>query len=298
MDMTLHAGKLDAIPIGSRLGEGSEKVLEPSCESTYSNRVGGAGCCRPGGALVLREKWSSLRSLFVLIGVANCGSSSREEARVYCHDCGAKAHGNFCAHCGTKLIAAAPASSEEQRSANSPTVVASLDWADEVRYEVLVGIPEVRDSIARHASRAGKHLSAEDFLELCDKAFVPLSGASLAKIGALAVPVYSAFGVKTNKTRKELLPMPPGRVMVAVLCSLVGQGQELIGVEQAEDGCLLRATIPSDLWSFQGECLIQVERQDQGTLVEVATVIPGQLYDWGKSNRFLTHLFNEIKSTK
>ena len=215
---------------------------------------------------------------------------------MYCHCCGAKAFGNFCAHCGTKLITAAPASPAEQPAAAPQTVVTSSDWTEEVRYELLMRIPEVRDSIARHAARAGRRLSADDFMELCDKALVPLSGASLAKIGALAVPIYAALGVKTNKTRKELLLIPPGRVLVAVLCSLASQGQELVGVEQAEDGCLLRATIPSDLWSFEGECLIQVERQDQGTLVEAVTVIPGQIYDWGKSNRFLTRLFNEIKS--
>lgn len=97
---------------------------------------------------------------------------------MYCHQCGATAYGAYCSHCGTKLIIAD----------NDPEPL-SQDWADEIRYEVLLRQPEVRDLIARHASQSQKRMSAEDFLELCDKAFVPIAGVSLAKIGAIVQPI-------------------------------------------------------------------------------------------------------------
>lgn len=203
---------------------------------------------------------------------------------MYCHQCGAKAYGTYCAHCGTKLVAT------DHEIESLPQ-----DWADEIRYAVLLRHAEVRDLIARHTSQARKSLSAEDFLELCDKAFVPLAGVSLAKIGTIAQPVYAAFGIKTGKTYKERFAAPAGKVLVAVMCSLARHGQTLNKVKQGQDGCLFEAGLPSDMWSFAGDLLITLQRHEQGASVEAAVVIKGQLYDWGKSKRILTTLFDDIK---
>ena len=204
---------------------------------------------------------------------------------MYCHQCGAKAYGTYCSNCGAKLIA------NDSHLGPLPQ-----DWADEIRYEVLLSRPEVRDLIARQASQSQKRMSADDFLELCDKAFVPLTGVSLAKIGAILQPIYAKLGVKTGKTRKEFYTAPAGKVLVAAICSLARRGEPLNKVEQGLDGCLLKAGIPSDMWSFAGDFLITIQREEQGTSVEAVTIIKGQLYDWGKSKHILKELFDDIKS--
>ena len=203
---------------------------------------------------------------------------------MFCHKCGSKAHGAFCANCGAKIV-----------TADSDQEGVSQDWSDEIHYEVLMRQTEVRDLIARHAAQSQKRMSADDFLELCEKAFSPVSGVSLTKIAAIAQPVYATLGIKTGKTHKEFITAPAGKVLIAAICSLARHGQTLNKVEQGEDGCLLRAGIPSDMWSFAGELLVTVERQEQGTSVEAATVIKGQLYDWGKSKRILMELFGDVK---
>lgn len=203
---------------------------------------------------------------------------------MYCHQCGAEADGNYCSRCGAKLITAA-----------NDLEPLPQDWAHEIRYQVLLRRPEVRDLITHHASQSQKHMSADDFLGLCDKAFVPLMGVSLAKIGAIAQPIYATLGIKTGKTRNEFLTVPTGKVLVAPICSLARHGQSLNNVERGQDGCLLKASLPSDMWSFAGDLIVTIQRQEQGSSVEAATVIKGQLYDWGKSKRVLAELFNDIK---
>lgn len=203
---------------------------------------------------------------------------------MFCHQCDAKVDGDYCSDCGAKQIIA------EGGSETLPQ-----DWADEIRYEVLLQRPDVRELIARYASQSKRHMSADDFLELCDKAFVPLTGVSLAKIAEIVQPVYAALGIKTGKMRKEIFAKPAGKVLVATICSLARHGQTLDRVEQGQDGCLLKAILPSDIWSFKGDLVITIERQKQGTSVEAVAVIKGQLFDWGKSKRILRELFDDIK---
>lgn len=209
---------------------------------------------------------------------------------MFCHQCGAKAHGAYCSHCGMKIM---PAEGEPQPL---PQVHDADDdgWVNEVRYELLLKHSNVRIAIEKHASQCRKCMSAEDFLGLCDKAFSPIPGVSLTKLAAIAQPLFADLGVKTGKTRTESFKAPPGKIIVAVLCSLARHGQTLHNVEQAEDGCLFRASLPSDLWSFKGELLVTVQRQVPSTLVEAATIIRGQLYDWGKSKRAMDALLEDI----
>ncbi len=202
---------------------------------------------------------------------------------MYCHQCGAKVNGNYCSRCGAKIT-----------TANSDFEPFPKDWANEIRYETLLRHPEVRDLIARHASQSQKSMSADDFLKLCDKAFVPITGVSLALIGAIVKPIYVNLGIKTGKTRRKLFTLPAGKVLVAAICSLARHGQPLNKVIQGQDGCVLQVGLPSDMWSFAGDFLITVQRQEEGSSVEAATVIKGQLYDWGKSKRILKKLFNDI----
>ncbi len=201
---------------------------------------------------------------------------------MYCHRCGAEVHGLYCSHCGTRVLSDSAATPPER------------GWIDEIRYDVLLRHSDVRELIARYAARSPQRMSAEDFLELCDKAFVPVAGVSLVKVCAMTQPISAALGVKTGKRRKEFFTVPAGKVLVAVLCSLARHGQPIDTVEQGIDGCLLKAVLPSDIWSFEGEFLVTVQRLDQGTSVEAATHVRGQLFDWGKSGRAIRTLFNDI----
>jgi hypothetical protein len=135
-------------------------------------------------------------------------------------------------------------------------------------------------------------MTGEQFLALADK-LVPL-GVPLEGLVAVAQPLYARLGIKTGKERADQVPAPVGQVIVRALCSLARHGQTLRGVTQAADGCLLEATLPSDLFSLEGTLLVSVRRSGSQTAVSGATQIGGQLFDWGKSNRCLDQLFMDL----
>lgn len=203
---------------------------------------------------------------------------------MFCSNCGARASGNFCSGCGARL--------GKQQAAELPP----QDWVEEVQYSVLLHFSEVREHIAHHASQAKKGLSGEQFLKGCDSAFGPVFGVSLSTVASVAVPIYSRLGINTGKKRAEVVRRPPGKVIVAAICSLARYGRTLKQVHQGEDGCIIEAVVPSDVWSFEGELIITVHRCQGGTQVEAATKIPGQIFDWGKSNQCLTQLFQDLES--
>lgn len=203
---------------------------------------------------------------------------------MFCCQCGTRAEGNFCSACGARLPGAAPL----------PEAMPE-DWSDEIRYERLMLRPEVRDLIARHAASAIKRMTGEEFLGHCDKVLKSLpGGASLATVASVVQPVYARLGIRTGKRRTEVVARPPGKALVAVLCSLARRGRTLREVRQAQDGCVLQASLPSDLFSFEGDLLITIRRHEGGTLVEAAATVKGQLFDWGKSRRCLNELFEDL----
>jgi len=197
---------------------------------------------------------------------------------VYCSHCGQPAGGNFCSACGKALTAAQVPLAE----------VVPIDWRCEVNYEALLTAKEVRDRIARAGRMHRKQMSGEELLATFDK-LVPM-GVPLEKIAVLAQPLYARLGLNMTKTAQRQLPLPVGQVLVGVLCALAKEGCELTWVDQADDGCVLHATIPSSIWSFAGELLITVELAGQSTRVEANAKIPGQKFDWGRSQRLLDSL--------
>ena len=203
---------------------------------------------------------------------------------MFCSDCGEKASGKFCTSCGKPL----------DQSIQVDTTSAS-DWTVLTDYEALIRVPEVRDRIARHAARSKNKLTGEEFLECCDKVLAPLTGGvPLTLIAKFAQPLNERLGIKTGKTRCERLAERPGKVLVALLCSLAENGQKLGDVDQAIDGCTLQAAIPSDLWSLKGDLIVTVRTEGNTTVIEAGLTIPGQLYDWGKSRRALDKLFADV----
>ncbi|HWL09108.1 MAG TPA: hypothetical protein VNQ76_11945 [Planctomicrobium sp.] len=206
---------------------------------------------------------------------------------MFCTACGEKAKGKYCWKCGNAI--------EDSESSVHPIPLPLENWIQEHRYDVLIGIPEVRHRISTASAESVKTLTGEEFLQIAEKAMSPLTGGvPLSKVAAFAQPMYAKWGISTGKTRSETLPSPIGAVIVAVLCSLGRSGQEVKTIQQGTDGCVITAALPSDLHSFAGLLTISIEKKEHGTHVEAATRIQGQLFDWGKSRRSLERLFNDI----
>ena len=170
---------------------------------------------------------------------------------------------------------------------------AAGDWRHEIRYAVLIYFPEVRDRLAA-VKEDKKGISGETLLDLCDKAMTPLTKVSPKTVAAIAAPLFASLGIKTGATRTETLAGPPGQVIVDVLCTLARHGLPLGKVHQADAGCVLEAKLPADLWAYEGQLVVTIERHGDATKVTAVTTIPGQKYDWGKSNRCLETLFAEL----
>jgi hypothetical protein len=201
---------------------------------------------------------------------------------MYCTECGKPGSSKFCGHCGTAL------------GTGTELVAVPTDWSNEHRYEVLIHVPEVRERIARHASRAKASMTAEEFLQVGDKLLSPLMGGiPVGKLAAVAQPLYAKLGIRTGKRREQTLPQSIGQVLAAVLCALASAGLKIREVQQADDGCHLVAILPSDVFSFAGDVLIDLAKAGTATRLVLATNVPGQLYDWGKSHRYLNELLRE-----
>jgi hypothetical protein len=206
---------------------------------------------------------------------------------MYCSHCGAEGAHNFCSQCGRPL------------TGDIVSAEVIEDWREEVRYAVLLHFGEVRDQIAAAAAQARQGMTGEQFLELADKAFVPLGGISLVTVSSLVVPLYARLGIQTGKQRVAETTAPIGQVIVTAVCSLAKFGRELKRVQQAHDGCVLQATLPSDWRSFAGELVITIEHAPRDnhvvTRIQAHAKIPGQWYDWGKSNQCLNQLFADVQ---
>lgn len=212
---------------------------------------------------------------------------------MFCSECGARAAGKFCSHCGHSLLVIAEQTAEHNTSA-------VVDWPASIDYEAIIGVPAVRDRIARSAAQSKKRMTGEDILDLYGKALGKLSGAPVAlpmtAVAHFAQSLHAKLGIKTGKSRSATLMSPPGEVLVTILCDLAREGRALRDVQQASDGCTLVAALPSDLFSLEGDLVISVSRHLAGTHVEARTDIQGQMFDWGKSTRCLDKLFDELGS--
>ncbi len=201
---------------------------------------------------------------------------------MYCSKCGSEASGNFCWSCGTAL----------QQGSATPFVG---DWSELVDYATLVQIPEVRQRISLSASRAKPSMTGEEFMERCDKVLAPLmGGVSTAGLARICQPLYAKLGLASTKTREQHTGEPVGRVIVNVLCSMAEHDQKITQAIQMPDGCVLEASIPSDIYSFAGDLSVHVKRLDQMTSVTAIATIKGQKFDWGKTGRCVDQLFSDL----
>lgn len=174
-------------------------------------------------------------------------------------------------------------------------VDASADWADEHRFEVIIGIPVVHNAVSSCAAHARVPMSAEEFLARAGVVF-PALGKAIHR-GAVARGRGRALkrGWRTGKSQAAEIRAPIGRVIASVLCSMAFHGQVVQSVEQREDGCTLIAEIPSDRKTFGGVLQVRIDRgANHSTTLDAKAEIPGQLYDWGKSKQTLADLFADV----
>ena len=222
---------------------------------------------------------------------------------MYCSECGVKGTGKFCTACGNRLAASngadgAPSGREATGEVASfdPTVFLTIDWSELLEYEQLISIPAVRDRIARASAQSKKRMTGEEILDLYGKAMGKLTGVPLtmSTIAGFAQSAYAKMGVKTGKSLAAVFAMPTGEMIVRVLCHHAKNGRVLRDVQQLSDGCILRASLPSDLFALEGDLIVAVTRQLRATRIEAQTDIPGQMFDWGKSGRCLETLLGEL----
>jgi hypothetical protein len=159
-----------------------------------------------------------------------------------------------------------------------------VDWDNEWRYDELIKVPEVRQTIERHTKMARAPIS-EHFAKI----------APSDKLAAFAQPIFGSFGIRTGKERTGLIDAPIGRTMLRVLCSLARHAQSLRRVKQDPDGCVFDAMLPSAPMSLEGDLIVSVHRRASRTEVTASTNITGQIYDWGKSRRCLDLFFDDLQ---
>ncbi len=202
---------------------------------------------------------------------------------MYCSHCGAKETGNFCSQCGTKLATSDLETTE------------TTNWHDEIDYSKLLTIPEVGRLISQAEKNGTRNLSMEEILALFGDTLKPLTGGvSLEKIADISRPLSSKLDLKVRKNRCTTLAEPPGKIIVKFLCWLAKSDQKVVAVNQAHDGCIIEATLPSDIWSRAGNISVMVKRKNNNTLFEATSEIKGQMFDFGKSERLLDNLFEYI----
>ena len=199
----------------------------------------------------------------------------------YCSQCGRRAQGNFCSGCGCSLHASAD------------DLAAVADWRREVRYDVIASVAEVKQRVGQATAQAKMSLSGEQFLSLAES-LTP--GVPLEKLAGIVQPLYASWGVKTGKERSDTVAAPVGEAIVRVLCSLARRGQEILSVEQHDDGCTIAATLPSDMWALGGKMIVAVRRDPRGARIDASTRIEGQLFDWGKSRKRLELLLGDVRA--
>ncbi|WP_422922868.1 zinc ribbon domain-containing protein [Singulisphaera sp. PoT] len=211
---------------------------------------------------------------------------------MYCSECGTQGLGKFCTNCGTRLAAATATA-----LVDPPTPAPIVDWPREVRYDLLIAHPEVRERLSNAGNKATAGISAEQAMKFYDKFLAKaVGGVELSDIATIAVPILTRMGLQATKQRSESFEAPPGRTIVAALCSLAARGQKVKEVYQASDGCAIEAVLPSDLWSWEGTLFVTVASDGHRSRLDARTKIGGQVYDWGKSNRCLDRLVQDVRS--
>lgn len=207
---------------------------------------------------------------------------------MFCSQCGTRAKGNFCSQCGNRLRAPA----EVHILSDQDFLPRPVSWEFDCRYDVIMRTDAVRRAITRHAAAASKGISGEAMLAVYDG--ILASVVPLASLAPALQSLYGSWGIGVSRERSERIDAPIGRTMARVLCSLAKRNQAVQQVQQLDCGCIVTAVLPSSVCALQGHLTVGMEQVGQQTRIIAATSIPGQLYDWGKSQRALNALFQDM----
>ncbi|WP_432929192.1 hypothetical protein ACQPZZ_04430 [Microbispora sp. CA-135349] len=172
-------------------------------------------------------------------------------------------------------------------------------WKTEHRLSHLMSYPYVSFLIQQAAQGAQKQISAEKFLAVVGGSIgaatgMPLLG-TMFQAGSVLAQLYGAMGVKVQKSRRASYQRPIGQVIVALLCALARGGYSVNQALQDSSGCAIKAHLPSSWLSWKGTISAAVAGDANRTYLEVGIHIPGQAYDWGRSNKILVSMFSEIE---
>lgn len=203
---------------------------------------------------------------------------------MYCSECGQKAWGKFCSHCGAAL-----ASLADQNDM-------AIDWRESCDYDRIVRAPEVQARIEA-AKAAGPKISGSQWLGLVDAAAAPLMyGLSSVAIAKMVQPLYGKLGIKTSKRRREFAPLPPGVALSNIAVVLATVEHTMTSAQATAESCTLEARLPADLRSMESHLTLHVQRAEHGTWIAAEAMVEGQLFDWGKCQNRLDQLFAQVRT--
>ncbi len=148
-------------------------------------------------------------------------------------------------------------------------------------------------------SRDIRHKQKEDerrgvFCRSPTRSIKPIPGVSFTTLAKISVPLWKHLGVGVTRNLERSVKMPIGRATVATLCALARQNQTLKSVTDTSTGCVIEATIPSDMWAFDGDLQIVIDRDGEHTHLDITGRIMGSYYDWGKTQKIINSLADDI----
>ncbi|TWU57640.1 hypothetical protein [Rubripirellula reticaptiva] len=223
---------------------------------------------------------------------------------MFCVHCGADGAAKFCSACGKNQSPASLSgdpggifSSDDQLLVENEIVEAvlvdeSADWTNSIHYQTVLDHPVARARIAASAKIAKPGVTGEDLLEVFD-AVSPI-GFSLGKFTKAILPIYDKLGIKMDRQTQGVFDTSPGRLMLAVLCTIASKAWVIDEVHQSIDQCSLSTELPSGLITNRGRLHVLIEACDGYCRITFNATISGQLYDWGKSNRLMSDMFSDI----
>lgn len=222
---------------------------------------------------------------------------------MYCVHCGAEGAATYCAVCGQRQEVERQVPPEANLGQTDTSDVGSCTEASELRppvcwtkslqYNDVLASPEPRERIAAASRGASQGVTGEDLLAVFD-AVSPI-GFSLGKLTNAVLPIYDKLGIRIDRESQALFDAPPGRVILAVLCTLAARSLAIADVRQDANRCALLADLPWGLMTNPGKLHVLVMADDPCVRVSLATRISGQWYDFGKSQRLIDELFDAIQ---
>ncbi|QEG41171.1 hypothetical protein [Roseimaritima ulvae] len=202
----------------------------------------------------------------------------------YCVHCGTEGAVAFCPRCG---LTQSPESSQP-----APPELPLGDWTLSVDYEHVLRHPEPQQRIATAQQGSREGITGENLLAVFD-AVNPL-GISFEKLAQAVVPICDKMGLHTGHQSQCAYEAPPGRLLVATLCTLAANALVVDQVEQQPDECGFTATIPSGMITNRGKLHVLVQDCQRYSQLSLGVRIAGQWHDWGKSKRMIAAMFTAV----